>query len=55
MSTINVKAFFRFCKVKLFLDSYWRQMGSKASSILDHYLKNVKKVVPQNMHFILAT
>jgi len=41
-------------RLKLFLDSYWRQRGSKALSILDHYLKNVNKVVPQNMHFILA-
>jgi hypothetical protein len=28
-------------------------MRLKAASILDHYLGNAKKVVPQNMHFIL--
>ena len=28
-------------------------MRLKAASILVHYLGNAKKVVPQNMHFIL--
>lgn len=29
--------------LRLFLDSYWRQRGSKALSILDHYLKMSKR------------
>lgn len=28
-------------------------MRLKAASILGHYLENAKKVVPQNMHFIV--
>jgi len=39
---------------KLFLDSCWSHRWRKAASILYHHLKNVKKVVPQNMHFILV-
>lgn len=38
---------------RLFLNSCQCHMRLKAASILDHYLGNAKKVVPQNMHFIL--
>ena len=38
---------------RLFLNSCRCHMRLKAASILGHYLENAKKVVPQNMHFIL--
>jgi hypothetical protein len=47
-----------FCEsfkyVKLFLNSCKGYRRLKAASILDHYLENVKKVVPQKNHFILV-
>jgi len=39
--------------VKLFLDSCGVTKWLKAASILDRYLKNAKKVVPQNIHLFL--
>jgi len=38
---------------KLFLDSCGVTKWLKAASILDRYLKNAKKVVPQNIHLFL--
>ena len=39
--------------VLLFLDSCGVTKWLKAASILDRYLKNAKKVVPQNIHLFL--
>jgi len=38
---------------RLFLDSCGVANRLKAASILDRYLKNAKKVVPQNIHLFL--
>jgi hypothetical protein len=37
----------------LFLNSCEGPRRLKAASLLDHYLENLKKVVPQNWHFII--
>ena len=39
--------------IRLFLNSCEGPRQLKAASILDHYLENVKKVVAQNIHFII--
>ena len=38
---------------RLFLNSCKGHRRLKAASILDHYSENVKKVVPQNIHFFI--
>jgi len=39
--------------IKLFLNSCEGPRRLKAASMLDSYLENAKKVVPQNIHFVI--